>query len=249
MNARFFAAVLLLCLQNLAHADVWTIRADPWCPYNCEPRSAQPGFMIEIIEQAAKAAGHTVDYAIMPWSRALPEARAGKISGVVGIAAQDREGLLITGRLGVDTACFFVKRGFPLKYTSLTDLVQVSSLGVIQDYTYFDGFMQWQKTNAAKMQYVSGDHALVLNAKKLVTNRIQAFVDNINVVDHARATIPELKDVVSAGCMEPTDLFAGFGASNPKSEAMVRAINTKVAELKKSGDLKKLLEKYGVPIW
>jgi len=249
MKVRFFAALLLVCLQRVALADVWTIRADPWCPYNCTPRSDQPGFMIEIIEQAAKASGHTVDYAIMPWSRALSEARAGRISGVVGIAADDREGLLITSRLGIDTTCFFVKRGFPLKYTSLTDLAQVSSLGVIQDYTYFDGFMQWQKANAAKVQYVSGNHALLLNAKKLVTNRIQAFVDNINVVDHARATIPELRDVVSAGCMESTDLFAGFGAGNPRSETIVKAINTKVAEMKKSGDLKKLLEKYGVPVW
>ena len=237
---------ILLLLQSWAHADVWTIRADPWCPFNCEPGSARPGFMIEVIEQAAKAGGHTVDYAVMPWSRALLEARAGRIGGVVGLAAEDRDGFLLTNKLGTDTTCVFVKRGFALKYTVLADLDQLSAVGIIQDYTYADAFMHWQKTNAAKVQYVAGDQALRINAKKLVDNRIQAFIDNINVVDQARTRIPELAGVVSAGCMPATDLFAGFSARNPKSAEMVRAVNAKLTEMQRSGELKKLLDKYGI---
>ncbi len=249
MKLRHFAALALLSLAPLAHADVWTIRADSWCPYNCEPKSAQPGYMIEIIQQAAKAGGHTVDYATTPWSRALSEARDGQINGVVGMSSGDREGMLATEKLGVDTTCFFVNAGDALKYSGPADLAKLQSVGVIQGYVYPDEFMNWEKANAAKVQSVAGDNALELNIKKLAGKRIQAFIENETVVNYLRKSQPALKDVVSAGCMESTDLFAGFGAKNPKSADIVKAINAKTAEMKKSGELKKLLDKYGAKAW
>jgi len=243
------AALTLAPLAPLAHADVWTIRADAWCPYNCAPNSAQPGYMIEIIQAAAKAGGHTVDYATMPWSRALVEARDGRISGVVGMSGGERIDLLITDKLGVDSNCFFVNTGDPLKFTGPADFSKLQSVGVIQGYVYPGAFAQWQKANAGKVQSVAGDNALELNIKKLVGKRIQTFIENETVVSYARKTIPALKDVVSAGCLAPSDLFAGFSARIPQSAEIVKAINAKTAEMKKSGELKKLLDRYGAMAW
>ncbi|WP_168224731.1 substrate-binding periplasmic protein [Rhodoferax aquaticus] len=249
MKTRYILGLAVLSLAPLTHADVWTIRADNWCPYNCEPKSAQPGYMIEIIQAAAKTAGHTVDYATTPWSRALSEARNGQINGVVGMATGDREGMLVTDKLGVDTTCFFVNAGDSLKYSSPADLAKLQSVGTIQSYVYPDEFMNWQKSNPSKVQSAAGDNALELNIKKLTGKRFQAFIENETVVNYLRKSQPALKDVVSAGCMESTDLFAGFGAKNPKSADIVKAINAKTAEMKKSGELKKLLDKYGAKAW
>lgn len=60
-----------------------SLRADFWCPFNCEPDAARPGFMVEIAQYALGKYGHTVDYQIMPWNRAIKEVRAGKIDGVI----------------------------------------------------------------------------------------------------------------------------------------------------------------------
>jgi polar amino acid transport system substrate-binding protein len=205
--------------------------------------------MVEIIQLAAKAGGHTVDYATLPWSRALSEAREGKISGVVGMSGGDRDGLIPTEKLGVDTTCFFVNAGDPLKYTGVADLAKLQSVGTIQDYVYPDEFMNWQKSNGAKVKAVAGDNALDLNIKKLAGKRIQAFIENETVVNYLRKSVPELKDVVVAGCMASTDLFVGFSAKNPKSADIVKAINAKTADMKKSGELKKLLDNYGAKSW
>ena len=249
MKIRFLFPTFLFLIQGVAHADTWSVRADNWCPYNCEPKAAAPGYMIEILELAAKAGGHTVDYKLMPWSRALLETRDGQISAVVGLTGNDRDGLVITDKMGVDSTCFFVNEGDAFKYTGAADLTKIRSVGTVQGYEYAPEFMTWQKTNGPKVQATAGDDALVTNAKKLKANRIQSFIENTTVVDFARKANPELKGIVSAGCFASVDLFAGFSAKNPKAQAMAKATNAKMAELKKSGEMAKMLAKYGVAGW
>jgi len=249
MKMRFLFAAVFLFIQGAAHADIWTVRADNWCPYNCEPKSAAPGYMLEILELAAKAGGHTVDYETMPWTRALAETREGKVTAVVGLSASDREGLVITDKMGVDSTCFFVNEGESFKYTGAADLAKVRSVGTVQSYEYPEEFMAWQKSNGDKVKAIAGDNALTLNIKKLKANRIQSFIENSTVVDYARKSNPDLKGVVSVGCFANVDLFVGFSAKNPKAQAMAKAVNAKTAELKKSGELAKILGKYGVAGW
>lgn len=239
----------LFWLPFAAHADTWIIQADSWCPYNCDPKSPNPGYMIEIISLAAKATGNTVEYKLTPWSRALDEAKSGNISGVVGISDGDREGFLLSEKLGVDSNCLFVNPDSTYKYTGPQDLSKLNSVGTSQGYVYPDEFMEWQKTNAKKVQAIAGDNTLEVNAKKLKGKRIDALIENSSVVDYAKKSIPELKDVVSSGCFSTSNLYAGFGAKNPKSAGIVKAVNAKIAELKASGELKKILGKYGVAAW
>ena len=53
-------AVSLLC--SAAKADVIDLRADEWCPFNCEAGSENPGFMVEIAREALALYGHDVGY-------------------------------------------------------------------------------------------------------------------------------------------------------------------------------------------
>ena len=39
-----------------ATAETVTLRADVWCPFNCEPDAASPGYMIEIAKAALEPA-------------------------------------------------------------------------------------------------------------------------------------------------------------------------------------------------
>jgi len=50
-NLSIIALLLSLFLISPAIADTITIRADVWCPYNCEPDSEKPGYMIEIVQK------------------------------------------------------------------------------------------------------------------------------------------------------------------------------------------------------
>lgn len=52
--------------HSVAYADVITLVADEWCPYNCTPDTDHPGFMIEIAQYAFEHAGHTIVYTTIP---------------------------------------------------------------------------------------------------------------------------------------------------------------------------------------
>jgi len=59
--------LLALWLPVGGHGATVSLRADFWCPFNCEPDAARPGFMVEIAPYALGSKyGHTVDYQIMP---------------------------------------------------------------------------------------------------------------------------------------------------------------------------------------
>ena len=72
MHVAVFTVFLVMFGSNV-WADVITLRADEWCPYNCQPKSQNPGFIIEIAETVFKKAGHTIDYQVMPWARPRSE--------------------------------------------------------------------------------------------------------------------------------------------------------------------------------
>ncbi len=52
-------------------AETITLIADEWCPYNCDPESDYPGYIVEIANAIYKVAGYQVQYQNVPWSRAL----------------------------------------------------------------------------------------------------------------------------------------------------------------------------------
>lgn len=246
---RLILLVVALLFQAGVQADTWTVRADSWCPYNCEPGSVNPGYMIDVINQAAAATGNKVEYKTVPWSRALAEARSGAITAVVGMATGDSEGLIRSDKMGIDSTCFFVNDGDSFKYTGPQDMAKLKSVGSAQDYGYPDVFTEWQKSNPKKVQSLAGDNIIAMNIKKLKRNRIQAFLENATVIGYARRSNTDLKGIVNAGCLNEEDLFVGYSQKSPVAPAMQKAVNAKLAELKKSGALAKILMKYGVDGW
>ena len=241
--------VVALVFQASAQADTWTVRADSWCPYNCEPGSVNPGYMIEVINQAAAATGNKVDYKTEPWSRALVEARSGAITAVVGMATGDGEGLIRSDKMGTDSTCFFVNEGDSFKYNGPQDMALLKSVGIAQDYGYPDIFTEWQKSNPRKVQSLAGDNIMAMNIKKLKSKRIQAFLENATVIGYARRDMIDLKGIVNAGCLNNEDLFIGYSQKSPAAPVMQKAVDAKLAELRKSGGLTKILTKYGVAGW
>ena len=76
-----FVATLYSTTTN---ADEITLAADLWCPYNCQPKEENPGFLIEIAKYSLEKQGHTVKYHLVPWQRAIRMVRKGQYHGLVG---------------------------------------------------------------------------------------------------------------------------------------------------------------------
>jgi len=165
-------------------ADTLSLRADIWCPYNCEAGSEKPGYMIEIAQEIAKIYGHTIDYQQPSWARALAETRNGKFVGVIGAAKADADGFIFPDQpFGVSTLAYITQKNFDFSYNGIAS-IEGKSIAVIQDYTYYDELNDYIEKNSSdikKVQVAAGDNALENNLRKLEEGRVDIVIEDLNV--------------------------------------------------------------------
>ena len=140
MKWTWIVVSLLLSVAPGLAGDTITLRADIWDPYNGDPASDQPGFMIEVARKVFEKAGYTVDYQVdgWTWERSLEEAKKGSIDGIVGAAKSDAEDFVFPSEaLCRQRMSFLVKKGNAWRFSGVDSLSSIR-LGVISGYAYDD---------------------------------------------------------------------------------------------------------------
>lgn len=243
----------LLCvglISNTAIADTVTIRADYWYPMNGTPGDALPGFMIEIAQLTLAKAGHTVDYAIMPWERAIYSAQKGQIDCVVGAYKGDAPDLLFPeNSQGVDTVAAYVKKGSAWRFTTIEALKSIR-LGAISGYGYGDNIDAYIEKNPANVQLTVGETALDQNIKKLTADRIDVLIESPAVFS-AKLKALNLQDKFEqAGTLSDIEnLYLACSPLKESSKTYVKLFSEGTEALRQSGELAKILDKYGLKDW
>jgi len=242
-----FALAMIAIQSSSALAGSVSILADPWCPYTCEDVQKKPGFLIEVSQAALAGTEHKVEYKIMPWARALDEVRKGTAHGAAGATETDKEGMVFSPSFGDSQTCFYAKPDLAWKYEGPESLAKVS-LGAIVGYTYsdIDAYIEKNKSNADKVQLLGGDSPLPQSLKKLEAGRVQVFVEDKNVVDYFYANQGKKNPFEAKGCLPASAVYVAFGEKNKDTAAITKALNDGYKKIQASGDLKKILDKYGL---
>jgi polar amino acid transport system substrate-binding protein len=243
-------ALIGFLIAGAAQADTVVIRADHWYPMNGKPGDANPGFMIEIAQRTLAQGGHTVDYDLMPWERALHSAENGTIDCVVGAYKSDAPNLLFPeNSQGVDITATFVKKGSPWRYSNLEGLKSVQ-VGGITGYSYGDDVDAFIEQNPQKVQLLSGDTALEQNIRKLLGGRIDVILESPSVLNAKLKELNLQGQADFAGAIgEPENLYIACTPQKDSSRAYIKMISDGTQQLRQSGELKKILEKYGLSDW
>jgi polar amino acid transport system substrate-binding protein len=261
MISRLAPAVLFnLCALLLGLAgpgDAWgdeplRLRADYWCPYNCTPGTANPGYMVEIAMRAAARLGLAADYQLMPWDRAMSEVRAGSIDGAIGATMLEAEGLILSEPLGFDADCFFVSANSDWRYQGPDSLKGVL-LGAISGYTHdegpIDAYISAHSGPNGAVTTTSGDEASARNVRLLLLRRIDVLLDSEAVVKTEAGKLGRSTLIRQVGCLKALPLHIAFSSKYRSAAAMVEALRLEVAELRKSGRLAEMLGRYGLVDW
>lgn len=231
---------------------VISIVADEWCPYNCEPDSDKPGILIEIAQKAFEKEGITVKYSILPWTRAIEEAKQGKHDGIVGAAVADAPDFIFpsTPQFRMRNA-FYTLQDNPWEYKDLASLNDVS-LGVIKDYTYsdeIDAYIVENEHNLDKIQIAAGEEALETNIKKLLGGRVTAIVEDKNVVEMFLNNNPDYQNKLRVAGLIPdtpdNDIHVAFSPADKETAERYAEILAKGTEqLIENGGLDKITARY-----
>ncbi len=241
----------LLAFTSVApsiYAEPISLRADAWCPINCDPKSDKPGYMIEIAKAVFGPAGIPVDYQTLNWARAIADARTGTYSGIIGAAKTDAPDFIYPdNELGLSSSCFFVKSESTWSYAGPDSLKDIT-LGVTKDYTYGDPLDAFIKANPSKMQVLAGEDTLPKNIKMAELDRIGAFVDDRNVVAYYMQQ-NKVTTIKQAGCLAATASYIAFSPANPNAKKYAQMLSDGIVSLRQSGKLKTILDHYGLSDW
>lgn len=243
--------ILILATFN-AKADVITLRSDLWCPYACDPKSDRPGFMVEIAREVFKKHGHTIDYSLMNWARAIADVRIGKFDALLGCSKGDAEGFVFPKvPTGIMSSHYFVLESNPWNYSGV-DSLKNKSFGVINEYSYGDAIDEQIKKKNPALKAVAGAEPLSRMIQMTENKRLDGFVENPVVLEYNLSLLKKDKKLFKAASpnlANDPDLFISFAPGLPKSKEYARILDEGMNELRKSGKLKAILSRYGLEDW
>ena len=244
---------LVLILQtNTSYSSTVSILSDQWYPINGVPNSSHPGYMIEIAHSILKTHGHKLDYRLAPWKRSLSEVRQGNADCIVGAYKSDAPDFIFPAQAwGKAEFKFYVPVNSTWQYNGSLEVDDIS-LGVISGYTYspeLDRYISENK-HTSKVQLTAGEDALELNIRKLMATRIDAIVSFEPVMENKLGKMNLSGKIKSAGALGPAQLM--YIACSPKkasSQYYSELFSTGIVVLRKSGELHRILKKYGLKDW
>ncbi len=235
------------------YADTIIIASDNWCPINCEAGSDQEGFMVDIAKKVFTKASHTVEYRNIPWNRTLQWVRAGKIHGAIGPYIEDCPDFIFPkNELAMIGFGIFVKKENIWTYSGVSSLERIS-IGVIADYSYgneIDTYIKKNKKNSERIKVMHGETPLKNNIRMLLAGRFDAVVATGSVFWYTAHRLKVSDQLKSAGVVtKPEKAYIAFSPALPTSKEYAKILSNGVAELRKSGELEKILNKYGLTDW
>ncbi|KPQ04843.1 MAG: ABC-type uptake system substrate-binding component [Idiomarinaceae bacterium HL-53] len=241
--------MLSLMASGTVLADTITIRSDEWYPMNGAPGADKPGFMIELAQRIFSEAGHTVDYQLMPWERAVDSVRAGTFDCVVGAYVEDAPDFVFPEQAwGVDSTGFFVRDSSSWQYDGL-DSLSSQSVAVINGYSYGEELDAMIASNAGNFQGLGGNDALEKNIKKLEAGRVDVVIESPSVM-LAKMNELGVSGIKSAGLLgEPTPMYIACSPAKSSSQDYVQLVNEGTERLRASGELAAIMARYGMTDW
>lgn len=245
----FFAAALVLTMP--ARAATIVLESDIWCPYTCAAASDHPGYMVEVARAVFEPLGHTIEYRVIPWPRAVENVRSGSADGAIGATHDDVKDTLLlpTEPLGRSKNVFVTGTGSPWSYSGPGSL-SGRKLGTIRGYSYGEALDAWIRANHDRVEEAAGDAPLDANLKKVASNRIDTTIDDAAVIAFTVARLGLGNQIREAGS-DPTvnDLYIAFTKAKPEGAVYARQLSEGIAALRSQGKLAAILVRYGLKDW
>lgn len=251
---RLSSITLSFLISFSLFADTISIRADYWCPYNCNPDSDRPGYIIEAAKLIFSKAGHTIDYKTINWDRTIKEVGLGTFDGAVGAAKSEVPNFVFPQiSQGKANLVFTTKADLPWKYKGESSLKGIS-IGLNAGYAQGDEINALVKKYPQNFQFAKGENPVRRNLRKLLAGRIQAIFADENVIRYSADKMSISDQIKTAGTVKtlsPNDniLYIAFSPKNPKSAQYAEILSKGWEAIRESGELETILKKYSITDW
>lgn len=230
--------------------EVVHICADSWMPYNGDPASDKPGYVVEFAREIFEAKGIKVDYTNMPWEDTLAAAREGKIDGAICANKEEGEGLVLPGEaVGAPKMIILTRKDSTWGYENIRSLKD-ARLGVIAEYSYWESLDNYiSKADTSAVYVAQGETPLDDLFQKLDAGEIDAIIDSEAVIVWKLREFGKTRDDYRAVYRHmPDPVYLAFAPTeNGKRFAMIFELGMK--ELEANGRAAQITSGYGLRDW
>ncbi|MCR8921791.1 transporter substrate-binding domain-containing protein [Dasania sp. GY-MA-18] len=255
MRKQRLPIILLLAYSLMAVggvADEVTIVSDRWYPFNGIPNAPDPGYMIEMARYGLEQGGHSLNYQIMSWQHSIDLVRQGKKNCIVGAYKSDAPDFIFSDQHhAVDQMAFYTRINEPWRYQHVDSLAQ-QRLGVINGYAYKNDIDAYIKANRTSDRVIAakGKYALENNLLALMQGKLDVVLGSRTVITQVLAKQQWQDKLQIAGYANTmSKIYIACSPNNPKSIQYITLINAGIEQLRKTGQLQALLDKYQVADW
>jgi polar amino acid transport system substrate-binding protein len=243
--------LLLLLFSPHLYSEVKetvTLGADLWCPYNCQPNTERPGYVVEIAHSIFTRAGYGFEYKVLPWTRAIKLAENGKISGIIGAGKKETPNFIFpSAPVGISHHTFYTNAFSSWKYNGIDSLRNIQ-LGVVQSYSYgglYNKYISIQK-NKPFVQSLAGNGSLKRLIAMLVLKRIDVLIEDENVLQYNKKHLGMKEIIVAKGIAFKENVYIAFSPVINSSSLYASIFDEGIKSMNSSGELDTILKKYSV---
>lgn len=213
MHSKASLAVVMvaavLASATAVRADEVKLTTLEWPPYSGS--LADNGFSAVVVREAFKAMGHTVSIEVLPWQRAVKNARdEPDVAGYFPEYPAELDGFALSDPIGESPLGLIVPADKPVADISPAGLSRLK-LGVVNGYVNAKPVAEALSTGALRVEGVVDDET---NIKKVAAERIDAAEIDRYVFSYLMRSVPALaplQDKVAFGpVLEAKTLHVAF---------------------------------------
>jgi len=255
MNIRSVTICLVLLLFSsslFSKTEQIILVADEWYPYNGNPASDKPGYVVELAKKIFQQQGYEIIYKTTSWSRAIFGTRNGDFDGIICTGKRETPDFVFPViEQGIAEHTFYVLENNPWRYQGFDSLSNMT-LGAIENYSYgifYEEYIVPNSDSPDKIQLITGHNPLLRNLQKLKLGRINVLIEDQSVIKSFLLNNEIDIPIKAAGIAKKEKLYIAFSPSNEDSVKFAEILSNGVKELRANGQLKNILSGYGLTDW
>ena len=248
----FFILIIFLNAYSPSYAETVTFGYDEWCPYLCDPdiNNGLKGYMTDIASTVFQKAGYNTEFKKIPLKRIFMMCRKGEIDAVLAIYREDAPDLIFPkSEQGMSSNIFLEGKKNTWKYEDMQSLNRIRKLGLVGGYEY-PAIEKFIRSHPEKITEVNQDEPLKTLLNMILKDRIDVLMDDRVVIQYALKKMKLTELFTEAGTPgSPNPVYIAFSPAVPGSEKYAEILVKGTEKLRKSGELDKIMNKYGLQDW
>lgn len=228
-----------------ASAQTLVLAAADSIPTAYVDNGKKSGMLVDVINEAFKRTGHSVEIAIMPWARCLAEVKAGKIDGIFSVyRTNDRQEFLTYADevLITQVQAFFVRKDSTISFDGDLNKLSELRIGIINATSY--GPRLDAALSAGTFKRVDAADSASSNIQKLLRDRVDVIPSYRHVVLNSARTLGvagSIKELSPAVQAIPS--YLAFSNKRDYTK-VIQDFNQALRSMKKDGTYDAIFSKY-----